>query len=88
MINKSGEMHVIEIDSQILSILFILSKNIPFPSRNPFRSFLMSESVQDRFQTRDELVSFIEQQATSAVEKAVQASPKVERLMWRVAECW
>jgi HK97 family phage major capsid protein len=40
----------------------------------------MSEPVvQDRFQTRDEIVSFIEQQATSAVEKAVQASPRVER---------
>ncbi len=32
----------------------------------------MSESVQDRFQTRDEIVSFIEQQATTAVEKAAQ----------------
>lgn len=40
----------------------------------------MSEPVvQDRFQTRDEIVSFIEQQATSAVEKAVKESPKVER---------
>lgn len=40
----------------------------------------MSESVlQDRFQTRDEIVSFIEQQATSAVEKAALASPRVER---------
>jgi HK97 family phage major capsid protein len=40
----------------------------------------MSEPVvQDRFQTRDEIVSFIEQQATVAVEKAVKESPKVER---------
>jgi hypothetical protein len=40
----------------------------------------MSEPVvQDRFQTRDEIVTFIEQQATAAVEKAVQESPKVER---------
>ena len=36
----------------------------------------MSEVVQDRFQTRDEIVSFIEQQTASAVENAVQASPK------------
>ncbi|MSR53782.1 MAG: phage major capsid protein [Gemmataceae bacterium] len=35
--------------------------------------------VPDRFQTRDELVSFIEQQATSAIDKAVNLSPKVER---------
>src|SRR6476620_3859424 len=33
----------------------------------------------DRFQTRDEIVSFIEQQATVAVEKAVASTPKVER---------
>ena len=40
----------------------------------------MSESVvQDRFQTREELVSFIEDKATSAVEKAAQTSPRVER---------
>jgi HK97 family phage major capsid protein len=42
----------------------------------------MSETATatiDRFQTRDEIVSFVEQQATAAVEKAVQASPKVER---------
>src|SRR2546425_2123047 len=41
----------------------------------------MSETatVQDRFQTRDELVSFIEERATVAVEKAVANAPKVER---------
>ena len=41
----------------------------------------MSETatVQDRFQTRDELVSFIEERATVAVEKAVVNTPKVER---------
>jgi HK97 family phage major capsid protein len=39
----------------------------------------MSEAVQDKFQTRDEIVSFVEQQAIAAVEKAVQASSKVER---------
>jgi HK97 family phage major capsid protein len=33
----------------------------------------------DRFQTRDELVSFIEERATVAVEKAVVNTPKVER---------
>src|SRR6476620_5265379 len=33
----------------------------------------------DRFQTRDEIVSFIEQQATVAVEKALVNAPKVER---------
>lgn len=36
-------------------------------------------TVQDRFQTRDELVSFIEERATVAVEKAVVNTPKVER---------
>jgi HK97 family phage major capsid protein len=40
----------------------------------------MSDSVvQDRFQTREALVSFIEEQAATAVDKAVQASPRVER---------
>ena len=41
----------------------------------------MSETatLPDRFQTRDEIVSFIEQQATVAVEKAVATAPKVER---------
>jgi len=41
----------------------------------------MSETatVQDRFQTRDELVSFIEERATVAVEKAVVNTPRVER---------
>src|SRR3954452_16922190 len=39
----------------------------------------MSEAVQDRFQTRDEVVSFIEQQTAAAVEKAVKESPRVER---------
>jgi HK97 family phage major capsid protein len=33
----------------------------------------------ERFQTRDELVSFIEERATVAVEKAVVNTPKVER---------
>ena len=36
-------------------------------------------TVQDRFQTRDELVSFIEEKGTVAVEKAVINTPKVER---------
>lgn len=36
-------------------------------------------TVQDRFQTRDELVSFIEERAAVAVEKAVVNTPKVER---------
>src|SRR5262245_17146114 len=42
----------------------------------------MSETATvavDRFQTRDEIVTFIEQQATVAVEKAVASAPKVER---------
>jgi len=42
----------------------------------------MTESTiltNERFQSRDEIVSFIEQQATSAVEKAVNVAPKVER---------
>jgi len=41
----------------------------------------MSETatVQDRFQTRDELVSFIEERANVAVEKAVINTTKVER---------
>jgi len=42
----------------------------------------MSETATptvDRFQTRDEIVSFIEEQATVAVEKAVVNTPKVER---------
>src|SRR5262245_36641992 len=40
----------------------------------------MSETaVQDRFQTRDELVSFIAEQAAVAVEKAVVNTPRVER---------
>src|SRR5262245_12324835 len=40
----------------------------------------MSEAaVQDRFQTRDEIVSFIEEQAAVAVEKAVVNTPRVER---------
>jgi HK97 family phage major capsid protein len=42
----------------------------------------MSETATvtpDRFQNRDEIVSFIEQQATVAVEKAVASVPKVER---------
>ena len=41
----------------------------------------MSETatLADRFQTRDELVSFIEERATVAVEKAVANTPKVER---------
>jgi HK97 family phage major capsid protein len=41
----------------------------------------MSETatVQDRFQSRDEIVSFIEERATVAVEKAVANTPKVER---------
>jgi HK97 family phage major capsid protein len=40
----------------------------------------MSEAaIQDRFQTRDEIVSFIEEQATVAVEKAVANTPRVER---------
>ena len=58
----------------------------PFPKREgepihtfTSRSFPCPNHVQDRFQTRDEIVSFIEQQAASAVEKAVQASPQVER---------
>ena len=33
----------------------------------------------DRFQTRDEIVSFIEERATVAVEKALVNTPKVER---------
>jgi len=37
-------------------------------------------TTSDSFQTRDEIVTFIEQQATTAVEKAMQASPpRVER---------
>jgi HK97 family phage major capsid protein len=36
-------------------------------------------STVERFQTRDELVSFIEERATVAVEKAVVNTPKVER---------
>ncbi|HEX3148466.1 MAG TPA: phage major capsid protein [Gemmataceae bacterium] len=40
----------------------------------------MSETATlDRFQTRDEIVSFIEEKATVAVEKAVHDSPRVER---------
>jgi HK97 family phage major capsid protein len=40
----------------------------------------MSETATlDRFQTRDEIVSFIEEKATVAVEKAVHESPRVER---------
>jgi HK97 family phage major capsid protein len=41
----------------------------------------MSETatLQDRFQTRDEIVSFIEERATVAVEKAMVNTPKVER---------
>jgi HK97 family phage major capsid protein len=41
----------------------------------------MSETatVQDRFQSRDELVSFIEERAAVAVEKAVVNTPRVER---------
>jgi HK97 family phage major capsid protein len=42
----------------------------------------MSETATptvDRFQTRDEIVAFIEEQATVAVEKAVHATPRVER---------
>ena len=38
----------------------------------------MSETIE-KFQTRAELAQFIEQQATSAVEKAVAATPQVER---------
>src|SRR4029078_9209721 len=38
-----------------------------------------TDTVQDRFTTRDEIVSFIEERATVAVEKAVKESPKVER---------
>jgi HK97 family phage major capsid protein len=43
---------------------------------------VMSETATitaDRFQTRDEIVSFIEEQATVAVEKAVVNTPRVER---------
>jgi HK97 family phage major capsid protein len=36
-------------------------------------------TVQDRFTTRDEIVSFIEERATVAVEKALVSAPKVER---------
>jgi HK97 family phage major capsid protein len=39
----------------------------------------VSTPTADRFQTRDELVSFIEERATVAVEKAVVNTPKVER---------
>ncbi len=35
--------------------------------------------AEDRFATRDQLVSFIEEQAAAAVEKAAQQSPRVER---------
>jgi HK97 family phage major capsid protein len=39
----------------------------------------MSAIVSDKFQTRDELVQFIDDTAVSAVEKAVRSAPKVER---------
>lgn len=39
----------------------------------------MTATVTDKFQTRDELVQFIDDTAVSAVEKAVRSVPKVDR---------
>lgn len=42
----------------------------------------MSEVQTDRFQSRDEVVSFIEKEAATAVDKAVKAGPVERRVPW------
>lgn len=45
----------------------------------------MSQAMSDKFQSRDEIVQFIEQQTTSAVEKALPAGRVERRVPWVTA---